>query len=268
MAERIAEGADYLKIFSGVGGLWPSLDNETIVALVDSAHERGLAVVAHVSSVAGVRQVVSAGVDVLAHVPADAVLDDELVKLMADAGVVVGPTLAILEHTFGGAARGRRPYVTAEENVRRLAAARVGLLAGTDAPNPGFLLGAGLHREMELLVQCGLSPAAALTAATSGPARAFGLDDRGRVAVGARADLLLVSGDPLVDIGAIRAIERIWRGGAELERRDYIATASEVQELEAFNERVAQAVAAVRARRVNQPCEALTVFYGALRAHL
>lgn len=249
VADRIAEGADYLKIFSGVGGLWPSLDAETIVALVEAAHQRGLAVVAHVSSVAGVRQVVSAAVDVLAHVPADDVLDDELVRRMFDAGVIVGPTLAILEHTFGGATHGRRPYMIAEENVSRLAAAGVALLAGTDAPNPGFMFGAGLHRELELLVQCGLSPAEALTVATAGPARAFGLNDRGRVAVGARADLLLVSGDPLVDISAIRAIERIWRAGAQLERRDYLATGSEAEEIEAFNERVTQAVAAVRARR-------------------
>lgn len=73
--------------------------------------------------------------------------------------------------------------------------------------------------------------------------------DRGRVAVGARAELLLVSGDPLVDIRGIRATERIWTGGAELERRDNVATGSEAEELETFNERVAQAVAAVRARR-------------------
>ena len=69
VAERIAAGSDYLKIFSGVGGMWPSLDSETITALVTAAHARGLIVVAHVSSTAGVEEVVSAGVDVVAHVP-------------------------------------------------------------------------------------------------------------------------------------------------------------------------------------------------------
>ena len=69
VAERIAEGSDYLKIFSGIRGLWPSLDSETIQALVTAAHARGLLVVAHVSSTAGVEEVVSAGVDVVAHVP-------------------------------------------------------------------------------------------------------------------------------------------------------------------------------------------------------
>jgi imidazolonepropionase-like amidohydrolase len=94
VAERIAAGSDYLKIISGTGGLWPSLDSETIKALVTAAHIRGLVVVAHVSSTAGVEEVVSVGVDVVAHVPANAELDKALAGRMAEAGIVVGPTLA------------------------------------------------------------------------------------------------------------------------------------------------------------------------------
>ena len=101
VAERIAAGSDYLKIISGTGGLWPSLDPETIQALVIAAHARGLLVVAHVSSTAGVEEVVSAGVDVVAHVPANAELDKALVERMAEAGIVVGPTLATIENTLG-----------------------------------------------------------------------------------------------------------------------------------------------------------------------
>ncbi len=76
----------------------------------------------------------------------------------------------------------------------------VPLLAGTDAPNPGTTHGASLHRELELLVAAGLTPIEALTAATSTPARVFGLRDRGRIAPGLRADLLLVDGEPVDDI--------------------------------------------------------------------
>jgi hypothetical protein len=54
------------------------------------------------------------------------------------------------------------PYSRAEDNVRRLADAGVTLLAGTDAPNPGTVFGASLHRELELLARCGISPAQAL----------------------------------------------------------------------------------------------------------
>jgi hypothetical protein len=101
VAERIAEGSDYLKIISGTGGLWPSLDSGTIQALVTAAHARGLVVVAHVSSTAGVEEVVSAGVDVVAHAPADAELDKALAGRMTEAGIVVGPTLATIENTLG-----------------------------------------------------------------------------------------------------------------------------------------------------------------------
>jgi imidazolonepropionase-like amidohydrolase len=277
VAERVTEGSDYLKIFSGAGGLWPSLDSATIKALVTAAHARGLVVVAHVSSAAGVEQVVSAGVDVLAHVPADAELGEGLVDRIAQAGIVVGPTLATIENTLGesgGAAvlrdprlaealgdawarrlasgasgrRGRKmpPYSRAEDNVRRLADAGVALLAGTDAPNPGTVFGASLHRELELLVRCGMSPAQALSAATSEPARVFGLGDRGRVAAGRRADLILVSGNPLVDVTATRAIERIWRAGTACDRRAFVASTAEAEQLDAFDAQVAKVVAAVR----------------------
>ncbi|GAA3206921.1 amidohydrolase family protein [Dactylosporangium siamense] len=282
VADRVAEGSDHLKIISGVGGLWPALDPGTITALVAAAHDRGLVVVAHVSSAAGVEEVVSAGVDVVAHVPATGELDQALVERIAAAGIAVGPTLATIENTLGepgGAAvaadprlaealgdawtrrltsgvpswSGRRmpPYSRAEGTVRRLAEAGVTLLAGTDAPNPGTVFGASLHRELELLVRCGISPARALAAATTEPARVFGLPDRGRVAVGQRADLVLVSGDPLTDITATRAIQRIWRAGTACDRRAFVASAAEAEQLDAFDAQVAKAVAAVRGRRSN-----------------
>src|SRR6202021_3703960 len=123
----------------------------------------------------------------------NAELDQALVERMAEAGIVVGPTLATIENTRGergGAAvagdprlaealgdawarrltsdasgwRGREmpPYSRAEDNVRRLADAGVTLLAGTDAPNPGAGFGASLHPELVLLVRCGISPPPAL----------------------------------------------------------------------------------------------------------
>jgi imidazolonepropionase-like amidohydrolase len=94
----------------------------------------------------------------------------------------------------------------------------VPILAGTDAPNPGTAHGVSIHREMELLVEAGLTPQQALAAATSVPARAFRLDDRGRIAPGLRADLVLAGGDPLKDITETRNIVRIWKGGKAVER--------------------------------------------------
>ncbi len=71
---------------------------------------------------------------------------------------------------------------------------------------------------MELLVAAGLTPVQALTAATSAAADAFGLKDRGRIAVGARADLVLVGGDPAFDIKATRSIVAVWKAGRRFDR--------------------------------------------------
>jgi len=279
VADRVAEGSDYLKIFSGTAGRWPSLDLETITGLTAAAHSRGLVVVAHISSVAGVREVVSAGVDVVAHVPVDGELDKALAQRIAAAGIVVGPTLATIENVLGerggaavagdprlaeilgdawarrltsgaaGPRQGMPAYSRAQENVSRLVDAGVTLLAGTDAPNPGTVFGASLHRELELLVRCGITPTQALTAATAAPARVFNLADRGRIAPGQRADFVLVHGDPLTDITATRAIEQIWRAGVLCDRRASVASAAETEEVDAFYAQVAKAVAAVPERR-------------------
>jgi imidazolonepropionase-like amidohydrolase len=128
-------------------------------------------------------------------------------------------------------AGGRLDFDTARRSVTALHQAGIQVLAGTDTNYPGpegagnAILnayaghGIALHHELELLVRAGLSPAAALAAATSVPAQVFGLADRGRIARGLRADLLLVDGDPCADITATRNIAAIWRNGARLHRQ-------------------------------------------------
>jgi imidazolonepropionase-like amidohydrolase len=106
----------------------------------------------------------------------------------------------------------------APQAIRQLFAAGVPLLAGTDSPAPGTTYGASLHRELEHLVSAGLTPAAALAAATSAAARAFRMSDRGRVKTGMRADLLLVDGDPSKEIRATRNIVAIWKRGVRVQR--------------------------------------------------
>jgi imidazolonepropionase-like amidohydrolase len=75
-----------------------------------------------------------------------------------------------------------------------------------------------MHGELELLVDSGLSPAAALRAATSLVAQRFSLPDRGRIAPGLQADLLLVNGDPTTDIRDSLSIEGVWRRGEQAPR--------------------------------------------------
>jgi imidazolonepropionase-like amidohydrolase len=98
----------------------------------------------------------------------------------------------------------------------------VDVLAGTDAAYvgvPGTAHSASMHDELRLLVRAGFSPLEALRAATSVPARRFGLNDRGRIAPGLRADLLLVDGDPLTTIGDTLSVRRVWRQGEALSSR-------------------------------------------------
>jgi imidazolonepropionase-like amidohydrolase len=114
-------------------------------------------------------------------------------------------------------------YAASARGVGVLHAAGIPILAGTDAnATPGVpyqpAFGASLHEELALLVDAGLSTAAALRAATSLPAKHFGLSDRGAVEPGLRADLVLVDGDPLADITATRAIRRVWLAGVESAR--------------------------------------------------
>lgn len=116
--------------------------------------------------------------------------------------------------------RKARPYFI--DNVRRLHEAGVTILAGSDAQS-GVFAGPGLHRELAHLVRAGLSPTEAIRAATLDPARFLSAPeapDFGSVEVGKRADLLLVEGDPSVDIGALERIRQVFVGGVPLERTD------------------------------------------------
>jgi imidazolonepropionase-like amidohydrolase len=102
--------------------------------------------------------------------------------------------------------------------VRRLHRGGVALLAGTDTPRPWVAPGHSLHRELTLLVQAGLSPAEALGSATGDAAAALGLcREVGSVTVGARADLVLLEADPLLEIHNTRTIARVILGGEPLE---------------------------------------------------
>jgi hypothetical protein len=97
--------------------------------------------------------------------------------------------------------------------------AGVPLLAGTDAMNPYCMPGFSLHDELALLVESGLTPLAALQAATLRPAEFLGRsEDIGAIAPGKRADLVLLAADPLADIHATTQIQAVWRDGQYLDR--------------------------------------------------
>lgn len=244
---RIAEGADFIKVI--YEHKYPTLTKQQLEEIVAAAHRRNKLAVVHVSTQSEARDAIEAGADGLVHIFADASPDPGFAEFAARHKVFVIPTLSVIEMATGAPARpwwqsaprvapfitpsmrrtlglkfppGFRPdlqFKHAEAAVRALRRAGVPLLAGTDAPAPGLAHGLSLHRELELLVRAGLTPTEALAAATARPAQAFGFHDRGRIAVGLRADLLLVNGDPTRDITATRDIVGIWKLGVPHRRR-------------------------------------------------
>jgi len=126
-----------------------------------------------------------------------------------------------LRATFPERSHQKSALDNARRVVRHLKDHKVTLLAGTDTPNPGTTHGISMHRELQLLVESGLTPIEALGAATSVPASTFGLRDRGTIAPGQRADLLLVAGDATANVDATQNVLHVWKGGRELRRAEY-----------------------------------------------
>lgn len=253
VAARLAEGSDYIKIiledFSAhsesrrIPTISPAQARDAMAA----AHARKALAVVHVSRLRDGRIALDGGADGLVHMfgePGDAAFVAaakrrkafviptlSVLATMARAGEGTGlgedarlrPWLSVaqadaLKASFG--ATEPKPAVLADamKNVRDLHAAGVDILAGTDAGNPGTAHGVSMHGELDLLVRAGLTPVQALAAATSVPARRFRLDDRGRIAPGLRADLVLVDGDPTADILATRNIATVWKNGYAIAR--------------------------------------------------
>ncbi len=169
VADRIAEGADYIKIV--IGSPFADHEQATIDALVAAAHEQGKLVVAHASSAESVAKAQAAGADILTHAPLDQVLDPAAAAQAAAAGRVVVPTLTMMQAIVTGLAPPGADYANASASVAVLHAAGVPILAGTDANASTMLAanvphGEGLHREFELLAAAGLPAADILRAAT------------------------------------------------------------------------------------------------------
>ena len=252
---RLAEGSDYIKIIHDDGSTWrwtqtrvPMLGNSTMRALVEAAHKRGKLAVVHVLSEQQARDAILAGADGLAHMFTGDRVGPDFATLAASHHTFVIPTLSTLYLDCG---KSEGPAILADpllgpfigkewqprmampkadsslnhfcngtdEGVRQLIRAHVPLLTGTDAPVPGTTYGASVHGELAMLVRDGLTPLQALAAATSEPARAFRLSDRGWIRPGMRADLMLVHGDPTNDILATRNIIAVWKRGVRVSRQ-------------------------------------------------
>jgi imidazolonepropionase-like amidohydrolase len=243
---RIAEGSDYIKIIHSAKPGAPETSPDLVRALAAAAHRRNKIALACIFNSREAVEAIEAGVDGLAHLFQNGSLDPGFGALVASHHAFVIPTASVVlpacRPKLDGAVFDDRylaPFLTPAdvknlkslapfwaptvcdafgEAIAQLKAARVPILAGTDSPNPATAYGSGLHGELRLLVELGLTPAEALASATSIPARIFHLEDRGRIEPGKRADLLLVEGNPLRDIESTRRISAIWRGGQRVQR--------------------------------------------------
>jgi imidazolonepropionase-like amidohydrolase len=210
----IGSGVDCIKLLA-TGGVMdivtqPGAQNfnfDEIKTAVDEAHKLGKKVTAHVEGLSGAKDCIKAGVDSLDH---GIELDDETVEMMREKGTFLIPTLMapynIAKH---GTESGIPEYAVKKDleviqthvnSFKKAYDAGVKIAMGTDTGTP-FSKHGGNAKELELMVNYGMSPMGAIIATTRTASEAIGLNDKiGTLEKGKLADILVIDGDPLADI--------------------------------------------------------------------
>jgi imidazolonepropionase-like amidohydrolase len=229
-------------------------------AVVDEAHKRKLKVFADAPTLAVAKSLVKADVDGLISSVRDQEVDNEFVALMKDKKKPYAPSLTSLEAKFMYAdkltwlgdqvfrevypaaltaylvdpavtgqfrrdsklPKYREEFATASKNLKKLAEAGAEIAFGTGSGLPDTFPGYFEHRELELMVNAGVSPADAIKAATSVSANALGATDLGALAPGKKANFLVLSSNPLDDIKNTKDIDKVYVGGHDVDRQENI----------------------------------------------
>ena len=221
-------------------------------AIIHGAHQRGLRVAAHIFYLADAKQLVDGGLDALAHSVRDQLVDQQLIASMKKHGAwQMAATLAREESMFVYAKPApylNDPFFTrsvsaavvstlsdpayqqkiaadpdfpryrglldmAEKNLKRLADAGIPYGMGTDSGAPSRFPGFAEQRELELMVEAGLTPTQVLTAATKSGAEFLRAQDLGTLEVGKWADLVVLNANPMANIGNMHQIEAVYIAG-------------------------------------------------------
>jgi imidazolonepropionase-like amidohydrolase len=251
---EIARRVDVVKIWvDDRNGSVQKLSPALYRAVIDEAHRNGARVVAHIFYLDDAKDLARAGVDAFAHLVRDREADDELVALMKEHRVAQMPNIAISENGIHAqpppwlddpllrevapaaviqrvresyarrppeaVARARATYAAMERSLAKLDAAGVPIVLGTDdgAVRDHFYAFTP-HRELQLLVDAGLTPARVLEIATRSTAEFLKLADLGTLEAGRRADFIVLDANPLDDIAATRRIAAVYTRGALVDR--------------------------------------------------
>ena len=215
---QIGNGSDFIKVYadyrwiSGEPAQPTFLQNE-IEVMVATAKSAGRYVVAHASTPEGIRRAVLAGVETIEHGDLGTIKEFNLMK---ENDVAFCPTLAAGEavEQYGGWIKGKSPVpkriIQKKASFEEAIQSGVEIIFGGDV---GVFSHGENYREMELMVEYGMTPLAVLQSATSVNARVFHLDGFGQIRKGFFADIIAVQGDPTKDISAIKSVKFVMKDG-------------------------------------------------------
>ena len=218
--DQIGHGADVIKVYADYrwgpdGSAQPTFTQRELELIVELASSSGRPVVAHAATAEGMRRAILAGVSTIEHGDGGT---PEVFALMAERGVALCPTLAagdaILQYRGWNKGVDPEPERITQKRASFTEALEAGvtIVAGGDV---GIFPHGDNVRELEMMVDYGMSPLSVLRSVTSGNAEVFGMADRlGRIAPGLLADLVVVQGNPLENIGALREVTFVLLGGA------------------------------------------------------
>jgi imidazolonepropionase-like amidohydrolase len=254
--ELASQKVDFIKIWvDDRNGRAPELSPALYRAIIDEAHKHGIRVNAHVFYLVDAKGLVAAGIDGFTHLVRDKDMDDELVQAIVKRRVVIMPTLQNTERgrntepplalatwlngpardaigsdlvakilagysgrTAAQASAARERYAILQRSLKKLSDAGARIVLGGDTGLQDDPFGFAEHRELELMVDAGMTPMQAIVAATSSGADYLRLRTVGILAPGKQADFIVLEANPLDDITNTRRIAQVFVRGRAVKR--------------------------------------------------